>query len=31
MIDGPFIRRAEEVLDLARRLGLVAGDERGIE
>ena len=31
MIDGPFIRRAEEVLALARRLGLVAGDERGIE
>lgn len=31
MIDGPFIRRAEEVLSLARRLGLVAGDERGIE
>ena len=31
MIDGPFIRRAEEVLSVARRLGLVAGDERGIE
>jgi citrate lyase subunit beta / citryl-CoA lyase len=31
MVDGPFIRRAEEVLSMARRLGLVAGDERGIE
>lgn len=31
MVDAPFIRRAEEVLALARRLGLVAGDERGIE
>jgi citrate lyase beta subunit len=31
MIDGPFIRRAEEVLALARRLNLVSGDERSIE
>jgi citrate lyase beta subunit len=31
MIDGPFIRRAEDILALARRLGLVARDERGIE
>lgn len=31
MVDAPFIRRAEEVLAVARRLGLVAGDERGIE
>jgi citrate lyase beta subunit len=31
MIDGPFIRRAEEILTLARRLNLVSGDERSIE
>ena len=31
MVDGPFIRRAESILDTARRLGLVSGDERGIE
>jgi citrate lyase subunit beta/citryl-CoA lyase len=31
MVDGPFIRRAENILSLARRLGLIAKDERGIE
>jgi citrate lyase subunit beta/citryl-CoA lyase len=31
MVDGPFIRRAEQILALARRLGLIANDERGIE
>jgi citrate lyase subunit beta/citryl-CoA lyase len=31
MVDGPFIRRAENILSLARRLGLIAADERGIE
>jgi len=31
MVDAPFIRRAEQVLALARRLKLIAEDERGIE
>ena len=31
MVDAPFIRRAEQVLALARRLKLIAPDERGIE
>lgn len=31
MVDAPFVRRAEQVLALARRLGLVAADERRIE
>jgi citrate lyase subunit beta/citryl-CoA lyase len=31
MVDGPFIRRAENILSVARRLGLIAADERGIE
>jgi citrate lyase subunit beta / citryl-CoA lyase len=31
MVDGPFIRRAENILALAKRLGLIAADERGIE
>ncbi|HZZ92887.1 MAG TPA: CoA ester lyase [Usitatibacter sp.] len=31
MVDAPFIRRAEQVLSLARRLKLIADDERGIE
>jgi citrate lyase subunit beta/citryl-CoA lyase len=31
MVDGPFIRRAENILALAQRLGLIAADERGIE
>jgi citrate lyase subunit beta/citryl-CoA lyase len=31
MVDGPFIRRAQQVLALARRLKLIADDERGIE
>jgi citrate lyase subunit beta/citryl-CoA lyase len=31
MVDAPFIRRAEQVLEVARRLGLVSGDERSIE
>jgi len=31
MVDAPFIRRAEQVLSLARRLKLIADDEKGIE
>ena len=31
MIDGPFIRRAEAILALARRLRLITSDERSIE
>ncbi len=31
MVDAPFIRRAERILALARRLGLVAGDEASVE
>jgi len=31
MVDAPFVRRAEEILARARGLGLVAGDERGVE
>ncbi len=31
MVDGPFIRRAEAILELARRLGLITKDERSIE
>jgi citrate lyase subunit beta/citryl-CoA lyase len=31
MVDAPFIRRAEQVLELARKLHLVSGDERSIE
>ncbi len=31
MVDGPFIRRAENILSLARRLGLITQDERRIE
>jgi citrate lyase subunit beta / citryl-CoA lyase len=31
MVDAPFVRRAERVLALARSLGLVAEDERGVE
>jgi hypothetical protein len=31
MIDAPFVRRAEAVLELARRLGLVAQGEQRIE
>ncbi len=31
MIDGPFIRRAEAILALARRLRLITNDERSIE
>ncbi len=31
MVDAPFIRRAEELLALARRLGLIAGDERRVQ
>jgi len=31
MVDAPFIRRAEQVLALARRLGLLAGDEGRFE
>jgi citrate lyase subunit beta/citryl-CoA lyase len=31
MIDGPFIRRAEAILDLARRLKLLAAEERTIQ
>ena len=31
MVDAPFIRRAEQVLSLARRLNLIGPDERGIE
>ncbi len=31
MIDGPFIRRAEAILELARRLKLITNDERSIE
>jgi citrate lyase subunit beta/citryl-CoA lyase len=31
MVDAPFVRRAEQILALARRLGLIAEDERGIE
>lgn len=31
MVDGPFIRRAENILAVAQRLGLIAADERGIE
>jgi citrate lyase subunit beta/citryl-CoA lyase len=31
MVDGPFIRRAEEILALARRLGLIANDERRMQ
>jgi citrate lyase subunit beta/citryl-CoA lyase len=31
MVDAPFIRRAEHILSLARRLKLIADDEKGIE
>ena len=31
MVDAPFVRRAERILALARRLGLVAGDEASVE
>jgi citrate lyase subunit beta/citryl-CoA lyase len=31
MVDAPFVRRAEQILVLARRLGLVTADERGVE
>jgi citrate lyase subunit beta/citryl-CoA lyase len=31
MVDAPFIRRAEQVLALARRLGLIALDERRVQ
>ena len=31
MVDAPFIRRAERILALARRLGLAAGDEASVE
>jgi citrate lyase subunit beta/citryl-CoA lyase len=31
MVDAPFIRRAEAILALARRLGLIGRDERRIE
>jgi citrate lyase subunit beta/citryl-CoA lyase len=31
MVDAPFIRRAERILEVARRLGLVAQDERRVQ
>lgn len=31
MVDAPFIRRAEQILALARRLGLIAPDERYVQ
>jgi hypothetical protein len=31
MIDAPFVRRAEAILELARRLKLVAAEERTIQ
>jgi citrate lyase subunit beta/citryl-CoA lyase len=31
MIDAPFVRRAEQILALARRLGLIAADERRVQ
>ncbi len=31
MVDAPFVRRAENVLALARRLGLIASDERRVQ
>lgn len=31
MVDGPFVRRAESILDLARRLNLIAAEERTIQ
>jgi citrate lyase subunit beta / citryl-CoA lyase len=31
MVDAPFVRRAEQVLALARRLGLLATDERRVQ
>jgi len=31
MVDGPFVRRAEAILDLARRLKLLAAEERTIQ
>jgi len=31
MVDAPFVRRAEQILALARRLRLIAEDERGVE
>ena len=31
MVDAPFIRRAEAILDLARRLNLIASEERTIQ
>jgi len=31
MIDAPFIRRAEQILAMARRLGLVAAEERSMQ
>ena len=31
MVDAPFIRRAEQLLALARRLGLLAADERRVQ
>jgi citrate lyase subunit beta/citryl-CoA lyase len=31
MVDAPFVRRAEAILDLARRLKLIAPEERTIQ
>jgi citrate lyase subunit beta/citryl-CoA lyase len=31
MVDAPFVRRAESILDLARRLNLIAAEERTIQ
>ena len=31
MVDAPFIRRAESILELARRLKLIASEERTIQ
>jgi citrate lyase subunit beta / citryl-CoA lyase len=31
MVDAPFVRRAEAILEIARRLGLVASEERTIQ
>jgi hypothetical protein len=31
MVDAPFVRRAEAILALARKLGLIPDDERTIQ
>jgi hypothetical protein len=31
MVDGPFVRRAESILALARKLKLIADGERSIQ